>query len=121
MNDGSFDLVRWFLEGGWPMYAVAFFGLEGLAMGSLHAALSKRWTRLTFFGALASIFLAGIGGTVLGRVRMEAALKSVDPTMAEQLRQVGEQEASHPIKLAGMVAMLALIPFVIGEVRKGSS
>jgi hypothetical protein len=117
MSEG-FDLVHWFQEGGWPMYLLVVLGLDGMTAGALHLALGQRWTRLVALSALTLILVAGAFGTWLGRTRTEEALRAVDPSMAAQLREVGQREASRPIQFALVLAGVSLVPFVVGELRK---
>jgi hypothetical protein len=100
---------EFFLEGGWWMYPIAFFGVGGVAAGA--TALASRSKGTAFAGlALATIvMLLGVAGMMSGRTMTDDAVAHVSPDMAEAIRAQGHKEANRPLQLAGPLALLGLV------------
>jgi hypothetical protein len=83
-----------------------------------HAAVAARWSAIAVGALLAAVFALGLAGTMWGRSRTDEALRVVDASMADELKQVGYAEASRPTDLAILFACAAAVPIAIGETRR---
>lgn len=108
----------WFYEGGAAMWVIALLTLPCFAFAIIHAAQPKMWSLFLTAGLAALVFLTGIGGTVFGRINVQAALEVVEPSQADQIREIGYREASRPITFAAIICALAAIPFAAGEIKR---
>ncbi len=114
-------IARWFIEGGFMMYVVLLVGVNAVAISVFHAVLVRKWSLIVSAACVIAMLLAGAAGTAIAKQRVEAAIAMVDPSMRAQLEEVGNREASRPIELAGILAVLPAIMIVTGEIRRQSA
>ncbi len=119
-NGHMVDLLRMFQEGGWAMYGILLFGLPALGLATAHALAARKWSLIGSAIALVFVLVLGIGGTMLGRSRVDEALNyvAINAENAARMRAQGYSESNRPIQLAGIVAALGGLFFTVGEIRR---
>jgi len=118
MIDGGFSLVRFFEEGGWPMYFVLAMGASAhlLALAALGSMVAKRRAIPLVFGAgtlllAVSTLCVGAGGFVFGMRQVEEAVAFADSADRDLMRARGREEADNNLYFGGCAFLL---PFFAG-------
>ena len=93
-----------------PMVAIA---------GLLHLRLAVRRTLVQLAVCLALTFAAGTLSTQWQRARVDHAISTASPGERFHLAVLGYDEASRPTKLSLAVVLVGLLPFTVGELRRG--
>ncbi len=110
--------IEWFHVGGFWMWLILLLGLGALGAGILHATVASKSTLVVGATFIVGTVLAGMLGWATGRSAVDAALAVADPSIADELRRVGYEEASHPGQFGlGMIALPAIL-LVLGESRR---
>ena len=115
-------MAQWFATGGiwmYPILALALLGglfagvsvilaIAGRALGGLALNIARVISAAAF---LVSVLPAGLGaaGWLHGRSVVEEALAQVDPSLADELREVGYAEARVPFVFGGAVSGALLV------------
>ena len=100
------------------MYLALFLFLLAVGAGVAHALLARTVTLSASVVGVLALLACSVGSFVLGRARMEEAIVNVNPEDREMLRAVGNKEAARNLQLGIPLALLALIPLGIGEIRR---
>jgi hypothetical protein len=108
------DFLR---EAGAGGFLVVALLLPALGLGIAHAAAAKRGTLIGAVAVIVGLLAVGEAASVLTGMRLDRALREVDPSMQAMLRAM-KQTASYPLYVATVAALIALVPTVIGEVRR---
>lgn len=108
------DFLREAGAGGFLVIALL---LPSLALGIVHAAVAKRGTLVAAVAVIVGMLAAGEAASIFAGMRFDRALRMVDPSMQAVLR-AAKTTASYPFYLAAIAALLAIVPTVIGEVRR---
>lgn len=102
----SLSLFDMFREGGWTMWLIVLLTLA--AVPATMAALVSNSRALAFvgLGLVALIALTGVGGTMLGRHQVDAAIAAVgDVHDRELIHEMGYREAGRNLQFAGLVGV----------------
>lgn len=70
-------IVEIFQEGGASMYWILILGLAGLAMATVHAAITRRWSFITTVILLALVGGVAVLETMDGRHKVEEGARGV--------------------------------------------
>lgn len=120
MSDAGWSPLTFFQEGGFAMYLALCAGVLAhlFALVSIGALFASRRAFPLGMGAATLLFalstaLVGVLGYVWGMQQVNEAVMYVDPTQAEMLRQVGQDEADNNLWLGGL---LCILPSLVGVV-----
>lgn len=126
-------VLQMFKEGGAVMYPLLALDvlLFPLSVPFLAVAIASRWVPQARVPALVLaglqlvggvlVGLVGVGGWLRGRQVVEEALAVVDPSMVEQIREVGYAEAAQPLKFGLVSALFVILPAVLSLVLAGGA
>lgn len=114
----TLTMQEMFVEGGWGMYPVMYFGAFGISFALIHAMAPSVRMGMVAAGALGLSLAAGFGAEAHGLRRMEDAIKNVAPEMGAEILAQGSMEAHRPVELGLGVVGLGILPLLIGFLRK---
>jgi hypothetical protein len=106
-----------FKNGGWPNLVIVLFGLLGVAVAVLAAALAAARSRAALPAGMASVLLAafiaaiGLLGVMWGRSRTNEALlgESISPSQKERIQRAGYDESRSCSRFALAFGALPLL------------
>ena len=107
-----------FEQGGFWMWPILVVGLGTLGVAIAHAVSALRETWIAGICLVGVLVLLGLVGTIHGIVTTFNAVAAVAPEHKTAILARGIDESSHNGWLAGILAGLALGPFIAGEVRR---
>lgn len=114
----SASLMQLFMEGGWPMWLIVLLTLAAGATTVAALIANNRVMAFVALGGVALIALTGVGGTMLGRQQVDAAIVAVeDAHDRELIREGGYREASRNLQFAGIVGVPLLLLAVAAYAR----
>jgi hypothetical protein len=118
VSDVGWSPLTFFQEGGFAMYFALCGGVLAhlLALASIGALFAQRRAFPLGMGAATLLFalstaLVGVLGYVWGMQQVNEAVAYVDPSQAEMIRQVGQDEADNNLWLGGL---LCILPSLVG-------
>ena len=102
------------------MYWILLLGLADLAMATVHAAITRRWSFITTVILLALVGGVAVLGTMDGRHKVEEGARGLvhEPELKARMLAQGYQEAMRPLQFAGILVVLAGALVTAGEVRR---
>ncbi len=114
------QLATWLESGGIVMYLL-LFGLAPLVAisGLLHLILASRNSLLQLCLCLALTLGGGIFVTGVFRSRVVDAVTLARPEEHLQLAVAGYREANRPFELSLAIVLAGLLPYALGEIRRG--
>jgi hypothetical protein len=116
-------VIRLAVHGGMFGFLVLYLSPVAPGLGITHAVAARRWS--FYVGLIAAVLPALIGGlgAITGYMRISDALPGVDPRYKAEVWEVGIAEACLPLKVGLLALGVAVVPLVIGEIRRrrGSS
>ena len=105
MHEGL-EVIEAFHEGGWMMWVILLLTLLALPSAGIALMTGNRTLAMIGIGFVAAIALAGVGGMMLGRHQVDAALAYVnDAHDRELIHEGGYREASRNLYFAGIVGV----------------
>jgi hypothetical protein len=110
-----------FHQGGSTTFMITALIIPGLVVVGLHIGLRRKWSLWTAIGTIALILGIGVYGMMVGRGRIEDAVRGdVAMTNEDRTRSLedGYSEARVPMKFAAVVAAVLLGGVVVAQLRK---
>ena len=114
----SVSLTQLFMEGGWTMWLIVLLTLGAGALTVAALIANSRVMAFVALGGVALIALTGVGGTMLGRQQVDAAIGFVDDAQGRGLvPEGGYREAGRNLQFAGIVGVPLLLLAVAAYAR----
>ena len=114
----SVSLTQLFMDGGWTMWLIVLLTLGAGALTVAALIANSRVMAFVALGGVALIALTGVGGTMLGRQQVDAAIVFVDDAHGRELiREGGYREAGRNLQFAGSVGVPLLLLAVAAYAR----
>jgi hypothetical protein len=109
--------MRMFVEGGPGMWLVLFVGVATIGV-SITYAKGNRELRNVAWGLVVACVLVGAGLMLYNRGRVEEVIGMVELEMRDRIREAGYEEASRPLQLGGIFALLGALIAGYAESRR---
>ena len=102
----SSSLFEMFREGGWTMWVIVLLTLGALPATIAALVANHRGLAMVGLALVAAIAITGVGGTMLGRRQVDAAIGAVSDAHDRALiHEMGYREAGRNLQFAGLVGV----------------